>query len=168
MASCFFLLLLVSAVSSFSPSYVQPRNNNVVRSTTTNLASAMERLHDPSTNAFQVEHVYSLRDIDRITQKITDDEWSALGSVIAETMLETILDVGDDALKQRGWVERMSLTNRIAEEVSRVVEKTLYKRYVPRIQIIQLSLIEVHILYHNSCYLRYRHYCVMNWVQLLV
>ena len=87
----------------------------------------MERLHDPSTNAFQVEHVYSLRDIDRITQKIADDEWSALGSVIAETMLETILDVGDDALKQRGWVERMSLTNRIAEEVSSVVEKTLYK-----------------------------------------
>ena len=38
-----------------------------------------------------------------------------------------ILDMGDDELKQHGWVELMSLTNRIAKEVSSVVEKTLYK-----------------------------------------
>eukprot|EP00579_Thalassiosira_antarctica_P019963 CAMPEP_0201954082 /NCGR_PEP_ID=MMETSP0904-20121228/2188_1 /ASSEMBLY_ACC=CAM_ASM_000553 /TAXON_ID=420261 /ORGANISM="Thalassiosira antarctica, Strain CCMP982" /LENGTH=263 /DNA_ID=CAMNT_0048498037 /DNA_START=171 /DNA_END=965 /DNA_ORIENTATION=- len=88
----------------------------------------MERLHDPSTNAYgPAEHVYSLHDIDVITQTIYDDEWTALGSVIAETMFETILEVGDDALGQRGWVERMSLTNRIAEEVSSAVEKSLYK-----------------------------------------
>ena len=83
----------------------------------------MERLHDPSTNAYgSVEHIYSLHDIETITQKIADDEWTALGSVIAETMYETILDVGDGALRQRGWVERMSLSNRIAEEVSSAVE----------------------------------------------
>lgn len=83
----------------------------------------MERLHDPSTNAYgRVEHVYSLNEIGIITKKISDDEWTALGSVIAETMLETILDVGDDALNRRGWVERTTVTNRIAEEVSSAVE----------------------------------------------
>ena len=83
----------------------------------------MERLHDPSTNAFgSVEHVYTLRDIDRVTKMISDDEWNALGSTVAESMYESILEVGDDALKQRGWVDRMSLTNRIAEEVSSAVE----------------------------------------------
>lgn len=88
----------------------------------------MERLHDPSANAYgKIEHVYSLRDMDIITRKVADDEWTGLGSVIAESIYETILDVGDDALGQRGWVERMSLTERIAEEVSSTVEKTLYK-----------------------------------------
>jgi len=88
----------------------------------------MERLHDPATVSYgPAEHVYSLHDIDVITQKITDDEWTGLGTVIAETMFETILDVGDDGLRQRGWVERMSLTNRIAEEVSSAVETSLYK-----------------------------------------
>ncbi|KAL3763552.1 hypothetical protein ACHAW5_008095 [Stephanodiscus triporus] len=40
-------------------------------------------------------------------------------------MLETILDVGDDALNRRGWVERTTVTNRIAEEVSSVTERAL-------------------------------------------
>jgi len=88
----------------------------------------MERLHDPSTNAFgKVEHVYSLRDIDVITQRIADDEWAALGSVVAESMYETILEVGEEALNRRGWVDRMSLTSRIAENVSDAVEKALQK-----------------------------------------
>lgn len=92
------------------------------------MLAAMERLHDPSTNSYgRAEHIYSLRDIDAITRTIGDDEWTALGSAIAEAMYETILDVGDDALGQRGWVERMSVTNRIAEEVSKSVEKTLSK-----------------------------------------
>lgn len=94
----------------------------------TGLFSAMERLHDPSANPYgSVEHVYSIRDIEVVTQKIADDEWTGLGSVIAETMFETILDVGDDALGEMSWVDSMSLTDRIAEEVSSSVEKTLYK-----------------------------------------
>jgi len=87
----------------------------------------MERLHDPSTNAYgQIEHVYSLREIGIITDKIRDDEWSALGSVIAENIFETILDVGDVALNRRGWVERTSITNAIAEGVASAVEKALH------------------------------------------
>jgi hypothetical protein len=82
----------------------------------------MERLHDPSTNAFgPLEHIYSLAEIDEITHKIADDEWTALGSAIAETMLEMILDVGSGALKRMGWVERMSITNKVAEDVSNTV-----------------------------------------------
>ena len=85
--------------------------------------SAMERLHDTSTNPYgSVEHIFSLHEIDVITRKIADDEWMGLGSVISETMFETILDVGENALKERGWVDRMSLTDRIAEDVSSVVE----------------------------------------------
>lgn len=88
----------------------------------------MERLHDPSANAYgSIEHVYSIRDMDVITRKIADDEWTGLGSVIAESMYETMLDVGANALGHLGWVQRMSLTERIAEEVSSTVEKTLYK-----------------------------------------
>jgi hypothetical protein len=82
----------------------------------------MERLHDPSTNAYgRVEHMYSPHEVGEITEKISDDEWTALGSVIAETMLKTTLDVGDGALRRRGWVERMTITNRIAKEVSSAV-----------------------------------------------
>jgi hypothetical protein len=82
------------------------------------LLSAMERLHDPSTNAYgRMEHVYPPREVGEITEKISDDEWTALGSVIAKTMLKTTLDVGDGALRRRGWVKRMTVTNRIAEEV---------------------------------------------------
>ena len=93
------------------------------RMKSTRLYHAMERLHNPSSNAFgSLEHIFSLQEIDAITQKIADDEWMALGSVMAETLLETILDVGEDALNQRGWVERMSVTNRIAEEVSSAIE----------------------------------------------
>eukprot|EP01083_Nonionella_stella_P005700 16456_1 len=114
-----------SVVSSFSPSCMQARSETI-HSTTT--LGAMERLHDPSANSYgRAEHIYSLRDIDAITRKISDDEWTALGSVIAEAMYETILDVGDDALKRRGWADRMSVTDRIAEEVSESVEKTLRK-----------------------------------------
>jgi hypothetical protein len=102
------------------------RVTTATATTTTGLSSAMERLHDPSTNAYgRVEHVYSNREIGTIAQKIHDDEWTALGSVIAETILETILDVGDDALSRRGWVERTTVTNRIAEEVSSAVEVRL-------------------------------------------
>ena len=36
-------------------------------------------------------------------------------------MLKTTLDVGDGALRRRGWVERTTVTNRIAEEVSSAV-----------------------------------------------
>jgi hypothetical protein len=91
---------------------------------TSRLYHAMERLHNPSSNGIfgTVEHIFSLHEIDTITHKIADDEWMALGSVMAESMLETILDVGDDALNQRGWVERMSVTNRIAEEIASAVE----------------------------------------------
>jgi hypothetical protein len=86
----------------------------------------MERLHDPSTNAYgRIEHVYSLREIGIITDKIRNDEWSALGSIIAENLLETILDVGDVALNRRGWVERTSITNAIAEGISSAVEVSL-------------------------------------------
>ena len=51
----------------------------------------MERLHDPSTNAYgRVEHVYSPREVGKITEKISNDKWTALGLVIAEMMLKTI------------------------------------------------------------------------------
>ena len=82
----------------------------------------MERLHDPSTNAYgRVEHVYSPREVGKITEKISDDEWMALRSVIAKTMLKMTLNVGDGALRRRGWVERTTVTNRIADEVSSTV-----------------------------------------------
>ena len=37
-------------------------------------------------------------------------------------MLKTILDNEDNVLKKRGWIERTTVTNRIAEEVSSAVE----------------------------------------------
>jgi hypothetical protein len=41
----------------------------------------MERLYDPSTNAYScVEHVYSPREVSFITKKISDNEWTAIGS----------------------------------------------------------------------------------------
>jgi len=86
----------------------------------------MECLHRPTTK-YPVEHVYSLQEIDQITQKIAADEWAALGSVIAEQMLEMILDIGNEALNQRPGVDRMMITDKIAEEISNEVEKTLYK-----------------------------------------
>ncbi len=90
--------------------------------TATALPSAMETLHDPSTNAYgHVEHVYSPCEVGEITKKISNDEWMALGSVIAETMLKTTLDVGDGALRRRGWVKRMTIINRIANEMSSAV-----------------------------------------------
>ena len=83
----------------------------------------MERLHDTSTNAFgQIEHVYSFSDIDYVTRKIAEDEWMALGTAIAEAMYEMILDVGDEALHEMGFVERMSVTDKIAEDVTSAVE----------------------------------------------
>lgn len=89
----------------------------------TALLSAMERLHDTSTNAFgPIEHIYSLNDIDYVTRKIAEDEWMALGTAIAEAMYEMILDVGDEALHEMGFVERMSVTNKIAEDVTSAVE----------------------------------------------
>mmetsp|Transcript_30099 Transcript_30099/g.55302 ORF Transcript_30099/g.55302 Transcript_30099/m.55302 type:complete len:322 (+) Transcript_30099:145-1110(+) len=117
---------------SFSPPNNHPSTAQLLHTMTTTRTklNAMERLHrDPSTlNTYGlIEHVYSLQDIDTITQHITDDEWTALGSVIAETMLEMILDVGEDGLMERGWVERTVLANRIAEDVSSVVEKELHK-----------------------------------------
>ena len=89
----------------------------------------MECLHHPTTaaKAYPVEHVYSLQEIDQITNKIAADEWAALGSVIAEQMLEMILDIGKEALCQRPGVDRMRITDKIAEEISNDVEKTLYK-----------------------------------------
>jgi hypothetical protein len=82
----------------------------------------MERLHDPSTNAYsRMEHVYSPCEVGEITEKISDDKWTALGSVIAETMLKTTLNVGDGALRRRGWVQRTTVMNRIANEVSSAV-----------------------------------------------
>jgi len=86
----------------------------------------MECLHHPS-KQYPVEHVYSLQEIDQITQKIAADEWAALGSVIAEQMLEMILDIGKEALNQRPGVDKMMITDKIAEEISNDVEKTLYK-----------------------------------------
>ena len=87
------------------------------------LFSAMERLHDTSTNAFgPIEHVYSHNDIDYVTRKIAEDEWMALGTAIAEAMYEMILDVSDEALHEMGFVERMTVTNKIAEDVTRAVE----------------------------------------------
>ena len=82
----------------------------------------MERLHDPSTNAYShVEHLYSPREVGEITEKISDNEWTALGSVISETMLKTTLNVRDGTLRRRGWVERTTVTNRITNEVSSAV-----------------------------------------------
>ena len=89
----------------------------------TKMHNAMERLHDPSTNAFgPVEHIYSLADIDTITHKIEDDEWTALGSSIAESLLETVLDVCSFALRRMSWVDRMDITNQVAVDVSKTVE----------------------------------------------
>jgi hypothetical protein len=113
-------MLLFGQAVAFSPCALH-RAAKV--SVPTKIFSAMERLHNPSTNAFgPLEHIYSLAEIDDITHKIQDDEWMALGSAIAESMLEMILDVGSGPLKRMGWVEKMSITNRIAENVSKTVK----------------------------------------------
>ena len=44
------------------------------------------------------EEVGGEGEVGEITEKIFDDEWTALGSVIAETMLETTLDA--DAMRR--------------------------------------------------------------------
>ena len=122
-------IIIVSScgiVSSFSPSICSSHHIKLVASPNTKLYSAMECLHHPS-KPYPVEHVYSLKEIEQITNKIANDEWAALGSVIAEQMLEMILDVGDEALAQRPGVDRMMITDKIAEEISNDVEKTLYK-----------------------------------------
>lgn len=112
-------MLALEAVA-FAPGL--PRLNPVV-SSPTRLHNAMERLHDSTTNSFgPLEHVYSLAEIDSITRKIQDDEWMALGSAVAESLLETILDVCSDALKRMGWVERMNMTNKVADDVSKTVK----------------------------------------------
>ena len=105
--------------------------------------NAMERLHKPATNAFgTMEHIYTLHDIDEITRKIANDEWMALGSTIAEAMLETILDVSGDVLKRMRKDERVKITERIGEEISRAVEVCLF---VP-------LLIVCFLLYYSSSF----------------
>jgi hypothetical protein len=125
--SVLLLIISIDGAFSFCPRWVHPCTISIITTNTqTELSSAMERLHDPSTNAYgRIEHVYSLREIGIITDKIRNDEWSALGSIIAENLLETILDVGDVALNRRGWVERTSITNAIAEGISSAVEVSL-------------------------------------------
>lgn len=115
-----FVLILAVPVMSFAPSSSNPKR---IAPVPTKLYSAMERLHDPSTNAYgPLEHVYSIAEIHHITHKIEDDEWMALGSAIAEKLLETVLDVCSSALKRMGWVERMSVTNKVADDVSKAVK----------------------------------------------
>ena len=117
MKTTFLLLCMIVPSTSF----VSPVTSRSKQSTS--LFSAMERLHDTSTNGFgPIEHVYSLKDIDYVTRKIAEDEWMALGTAIAEAMYEMILDVGDEALHEMGFVERMSVTDKIAEDVTSAVE----------------------------------------------
>lgn len=145
-------------VSSFSsPPYYRRRHVAPARPQTspspaiTTLGAAMERLHDPSTShsGSSAEHVYSLKEIDAITRKIVDDEWTALGSAIAETMYEMILDLGDDALQQRGWADRMGLTDKIAEEVSSGVEKSLRKFRSQPLRTNRLRRQSSHVAHHD-------------------
>ena len=118
-----FLLLCMIVPSTSFVSPVTSRHEQFTSKQSTSLFSAMERLHDTSTNGFgPIEHVYSLKDIDYITRKIAEDEWMALGTAIAEAMYEMILDVGDEALHEMGFVERMSVTDKIAEDVTSAVE----------------------------------------------
>eukprot|EP01083_Nonionella_stella_P246562 855851_1 len=100
-------------VPSFSPLICS--SHHIKSSASTKVFSAMECLHHPAT-AYPIEHVYSLQEIAQITNKIANDEWTALGSVIAEQMLEMILDIGNEALAQRPGVDRMRITDKIAEE----------------------------------------------------
>jgi hypothetical protein len=124
MLTSLFVLLLAVPVMSFAPSSSHPKPVAPVH---TKLYNAMERLHDPSTNAFgPLEHVYSIAEIDHITHKIEDDEWMALGSAVADKLLETVLDVCSKALRRLGWVERMSVTNKVADDVSKAVKKSLH------------------------------------------
>ena len=44
------------------------------------------------------------------------------GSVIADCMLEVVLDIGDAVLQKMSFVDEVTLTNRIADEVSNAVE----------------------------------------------
>lgn len=123
LASIVLFPLLFGQAKAFAPTSLSKGKQYELNPTNTKVYNAMERLHDPSTNAFgSLEHVYSLAEIDDITHKIEDDEWMAIGSAISESLLETILDVCSDALKRMGWVERMSITNRVAEDVSKTVE----------------------------------------------
>ena len=128
MSNAFFLLLsllVVPQVASFLSTVNTIHSRPLpTQPSTTALFSAMERLHDKSTNAFgRIEHVYSLNDIDDITRKIAEDEWMAgLGTAIAEAMYEMILDVSDEAMHEMGFVERMSVTNKIADDVTSAVE----------------------------------------------
>ena len=112
--------VLVARVTAFSPGL---SDHKVHVTSSTRIYNAMERLHDPSTNAFgPLEHIYSMAEIDGITHKIEDDEWMALGSAIAESMLETILDVCSGVLKKMGWVEKMNVINKVAQDISKTVE----------------------------------------------
>jgi hypothetical protein len=116
--------VLVARVTAFSPGL---SDHKVHVTSSTRIYNAMERLHDPSTNAFgPLEHVYSMAEIDGITHKIEDDEWMALGSAIAESTLETILDVCSGVLKKMGWVEKMNVVNKVAQDISKTVEKSLH------------------------------------------
>lgn len=101
-----------------------PRNDpKLMPQSLLKLNNAMERLHDSSNNPYgRLEHIYSLDDIDEITRRVADDEWMALGSAIAEAMLETIVDISGEVLKEMGRDERMKVEERIAEDVSITVE----------------------------------------------
>ncbi len=93
--------------------------------------NAMERLHDPSANAYgPLEHVYCLDDINEITQKIADDEWIALGSAIAEAMLETLFEIGANALKAMGKVDRAKSEERMAKGISIAVEVRVFDFFI--------------------------------------
>lgn len=117
-------LVVFSVLSAHATAFSPGLNDHKVHvRPSTRVYNAMERLHDPSTNAFgALEHVYSIAEIDGITHKIEDDEWMALGSAIAESMLETILDICSGVLKKMGWVEKMNVVNKVAQDISKTVE----------------------------------------------
>lgn len=137
----FFIIiffLIVPATSFVSTASIH--RNQFTNENPTAVFSAMEHLHDSSANRFgPVEHVYSLKDIDLVTRKIADDEWSALATQIAEDIYEMILDVSEEALHEMSFSERAVMTNEVAENVASGVEVSIIKLALCHFQIIHLN-----------------------------
>ena len=70
----------------------------------------------------------------------------ALGSAIADSLIGTILDICSDALKKMGWVERASVTAKVAEDVSKSI----------KVSYCTIMMIDIYV---SMCTIRVIHCC---------
>lgn len=90
--------------------------------------NAIERLHDGPTNCYgPLEHVYSLKDINTVTLKVSDDEWTALGIVVAESVLETVVDFSGVFLEQMQGADRDNFTRSLSYKISETVTTEFFE-----------------------------------------